>query len=316
MEEIITCKVKKLADMFDFEQISGDEVSAAREIVIPNTNRPGLELAGFYKHEEPKRIVIIGKKEQAFIKTLDVDTQKERFKHLMDEETPFILVTNDSECPVVLLEEAQRLNFPIFKTPEKSGEIMVEMVTYLDDYLAPRSNIHGVFMNVFGKGVLIIGDSGMGKSEVALELIQRGHALIADDRVDIRLVRDTIVGESPELLQGMLEIRGIGIIDVMQLFGVRAYLESDIIDFVVELNKWDDNKEYMRAGIEEQEYYHALGVDIPRLVFPVKEGRNLAVLIEAAVGDFMLKQRGIYSSKIFDERVMDFIRNQNKENIE
>ena len=168
-------------------------------------------------------------------------------------------------------------------------------------------------MNVFGKGVLIIGDSGMGKSEVALDLILRGHSIIADDRVDVTRVKNTIIGTAPELLHGMLEIRGIGIIDVMQMFGVRAYLEKEEVNFVVELRKWDDNEQYLRAGIEEQTYYEVLGMKIPLLVFPVKEGRNLAVLVESAVQDFMLKEHGINSSQIFDQRVMDFIKRRSEE---
>ena len=165
-------------------------------------------------------------------------------------------------------------------------------------------------MNVFGKGVLITGDSGMGKSEVALDLILRGHSLIADDRVDISRVKDTIIGTAPELLKGMLEIRGIGIIDVTQMFGVRAHLEKEEINFVVEFKKWDDTAHYLRAGVEEQTYYQTLGLDIPLLIFPVKEGRNLAVLVESAVQDFMLKQRGINTAQIFDQRVMDYIQKQ------
>lgn len=314
MEEMNVCTVGKLKEKFKLEQISGDEQSLLRNIEVPNTNRPGLELAGFYKHEEPRRWILIGNKEQAYIKTLDEQTQRDRFKHLLNEETPFVLLSSGKDCPEILLDIALKENFPILKTEQKSSDILVDIVTFLDSYLAPSSNIHGVLMNVFGKGVLIIGNSGMGKSEVALELIQRGHSLIADDRVDVKLTRNTVVGEAPFILKGLLEIRGIGIIDVMQMFGVRSYLESDIIDFVVELEKWDDHKTYMRAGIEDQEYYEIFGVHIPRIVFPVKEGRNLAVLIESAVGDFMLKQRGINTSKIFDERIQIMMKKQYKEN--
>ena len=311
MVERITCDVRLIKEHFNLEQVCGDEASLDRQVSVPNTNRPGLELAGFYAHAEPKRIVIIGNKETAYLKTLDREIQILRFTQLCADETPLVLITGGNPVPNALVEVAAKVNLAVFVTHEKSSSIMVGLVTYLDEVLAIRDNVHGVLMNVFGKGVLIIGESGMGKSEVALELILRGHALIADDRVDISRVKDAIWGTAPYLLKGMLEIRGIGIIDTMQMFGVNAYLEQKEIDFVVEFRKWDDKAEYLRVGIEEQAYFPALGLDIPRLVFPVKEGRNLSVLVESAVRDFMMKQRGINSAKLFDQRVIEYIELQN-----
>ncbi|CAM4143962.1 HPr(Ser) kinase/phosphatase [Erysipelothrix inopinata] len=313
MEERMSCTVKHLSEHFKLNQVTGDANALKRLIIVPNTNRPGLELTGFYAHAEKTRIVIIGNKESSFLNALSDDLQRERFDFLTSEVTPLILVTGGNAIPEVLMEVANRKNFPVFSTERASSDIMVDMVTFLDEELAPRSSVHGGLMNVFGKGVLLIGDSGMGKSEVALELVLRGHALIADDRVDISRVKEKIIGRAPELLKGMLEIRGIGIIDVTQMFGVNAYLEQEEIDFVVELRKWDDNAQYLRAGVEEQAYYEALGLKIPHLIFPVKEGRNMAVLVESAVRDFMLKQRGIHSSKIFDDRVMEYIKRQSEE---
>ncbi|MDE8291922.1 HPr(Ser) kinase/phosphatase [Erysipelothrix rhusiopathiae] len=316
MEERVSCSVKTLVDHFGFKQVAGDRESLRRRITLPNTNRPGLELTGFYAHAEPKRVVIIGNKESSFIKTLDELEQEERFGTILNEETPFALITGGNPCPPTLCKVANQKNFPVFVTERPSSDIMVEIVTFLDEVLAPTGNVHGVLMNVFGKGVLIIGESGMGKSEVALELVLRGHALIADDRVDITRVKDKIIGTAPELLRSMLEIRGIGIVDVSQMFGVRSYLEQEEINFVIEFTKWDDNQQYLRAGIEEQLPYEALGLQIPHLVFPVKEGRNMAVLVESAVRDHMLKQRGINSAELFDERVMDFIKRQAKEHVD
>lgn len=313
MSERNSCDVRLIKEHFGLEQVCGDDGSLDRLVMVPNTNRPGLELTGFFAHAEPKRIVILGNKETAFLKTLSEETQLERFDFLCnDDETPFVLVTSGNPVPKSLETVASRKNIPVFVSKEKSSSIMVALVTYLDEVLAIQDNVHGVLMNVFGKGVLIIGESGMGKSEVALELILRGHALIADDRVDISRVKDSILGTAPYLLKGMLEIRGIGIIDTTQMFGVNSYLEQIAIDFVVEFRKWDDNAEYLRVGIEEQAYFPALGLDIPRLVFPVKEGRNLSVLVESAVRDFMMKQRGINSAKLFDERVIEYIELQNK----
>lgn len=316
MEERASCSVKALAEQFNFVQVTGNEQALQRQIYVPNTNRPGLELTGFYDHAEHKRIVIIGNKETAYLEKMDYDVKVERFDKITNEKTPLVLVTSDNPCPKSLREVANRKNFPVFKTNRKSSSIMVEMVTFLDEALALQTNVHGVLMNVFGRGVLIIGDSGMGKSEVALELILRGHSLIADDRVDIKRIKNTIVGTAPELLKGMLEIRGIGIIDVMQMYGVRSYLEKEEIKFVVELKKWDNNHDYLRTGVEEETYYNTLGLDIPLLTFPVKEGRNLAVLVEAAVQEFMLSQRGVNSAQIFDQRVMDFIKKQAEKDVE
>lgn len=307
-----TCTVKDLVEHFDFIQVSGDESSLQRRIKVPNTSRPGLELAGYLKHAEPKRIVLIGNKETSYIKTLDDSLLGERIDFLTNDLTPMMLVTGNNPVSPKLIEIANQKNFPVFTSPRQTSELNVDIITYLDEALAMTTNVHGVLMNVFGKGVLIMGESGMGKSEVALELILKGHAVIADDRVDVSRVKEKLVGTAPDLIKGMLEIRGIGIIDVAQMFGVRAFLEQEEIDFVIEFQKWDDNKTYLRAGVEEQLYYELLGIKVPRLVFPVKEGRNLAVLVESGVRDFMLKQRGINSAHIFDQRVMEFIQKKNE----
>jgi HPr kinase/phosphorylase len=307
-----TCTVRQLVEHFGYTQVVGDEASLERTISIPNTSRPGLELAGFTDHVEAKRIVLIGNKETAYIETVSKEDLDTRFDFITDDRTPMILITSNNKIHPKLIAIAKEKNFPIFTTDQTTTTSIVDVITYLDEVLARMTNVHGVFMNVFGKGVLITGESGMGKSEVALELIQKGHTLIADDRVDISRVKEKLRGTAPEILKGFLEIRGIGIIDVTQMFGGGSYLEESDVDFVIEFEKWNDNSVYMRAGIEDELFYEALDVKVPRLVFPVKEGRNLAVLVESAVRDFMLKQRGINTAKIFDQRVMDFIQQQNE----
>lgn len=307
------CNVRMLSQHFKFRQVLGDDDSLNRSIEVASTSRPGLELTGFFDHFEPKRVVIIGNKESAYISSLSYDVLYQRFDFLTNALTPMILVTGDNVVPQALNDVAKLKNFPVFVTSASSSDMIVEIVTYLGEKLAMMTSVHGVLMNVFGKGVLITGESGMGKSEVALDLILEGHSLIADDRVDVSRIKDKLIGTAPTLLKGMLEIRGIGIIDVTQMYGVRSFLEQEEIDFVIEFQKWDDNKEYLRAGIEEQLYFETLGVKIPRLIFPVKEGRNLAVLVESGVRDFMLKQRGINTAQLFDERVMDYIKKQNEE---
>ena len=313
MEERKTTTVRVLVEHLKLTQLTGDDASLNRLVTVPNTNRPGLELSGFFDYAENKRIVIIGKKETAFIKGLPESEQFKPWDFLTSEETPLILITSSNPLPKVLAEIATEKNFPVFRTERASSDVMVDMVTFLDEELAPTTNVHGGLMNVYGRGVLIIGGSGMGKSELALELINRGHSLVADDRVDISRVKDMISGSAPELLRGMLEIRGIGIIDITKMFGTHAYLEAKEVDFVVELEKWDDSKEYRRVGIEQDAHYDAFGLQIPHLVFPVREGRNMAVLVESAVRDFILKQRGVDTAAEFDARVMNFIQKQNEE---
>lgn len=306
--------IRQLQDYFRFEQLTGNEQSLSRWVIVPDVNRPGLELAGFYKHTEPRRIVIIGDKEQAYIETLSVEIQKERFEQLTDGYTPTIILTHHRECPAVLMEIAGYKNFPIFRTPLTTSRLMVDLISFLDEHLAPSDSIHGVLISVYGKGVLICGESGMGKSETALELIRKGHILVADDRVDVVRVHNSIIGHSPELLQGMLEIRGIGIIDVAKMFGASALLSSAQIDLVVSLEKFDSSAEYARVGIENEQFMHILEVDVPKIVLPVKEGRTIAVLIESAVTNFRLKEMGFDSAKAFENRVYDYIEKQNAAN--
>jgi HPr kinase/phosphorylase len=235
------------------------------------------------------------------------------FEQLTDSYTPAIILARNYDCPPILFEIAQNKNFPILKTPTITYQLMVDIISFLDKELAETDTLHGVLISVFGKGVLITGDSGMGKSEVGLELIRKGHVLVSDDRVDVKRVHSDIIGFAPHLLKGLLELRGIGIIDVMRMFGASSMLDEARIDFVVYLEKWQDGKAYKRVGMDETSFMNVLDIEIPQLVFPVKEGRNLAVLIEAAVTDFNLKERGIDAGAEFDERVYNYILAQTKE---
>ena len=316
MEYKQRCLMREFNDYFEFEQVTGNEESLERWVVVPDINRPGLELVGFFDHTEPRRIVVLGDKEIAYIKTMEADYQREIFDRLTDGLTPSIILSHNHECPAILYEIATYKNFPIFRTPIKTYQLMVDVISYLDEKLAESDTIHGVLMSVFGKGVLITGESGMGKSELGLELIRKGHVLIADDRVDVQRVHNNIFGHSPELLKGLLELRGIGIIDVGRMFGASALLDTMRIDFVVYLEKWIDGKAYKRVGVDDSSTLSILGLQVPKMIFPVKEGRNLAVLIEAAVTDFTLKEKGIDASKEFDDRVFQFIVDQNNNNKE
>ena len=306
--------IKEILDHFGYEHLVGNEESLKRWVVVPDVNRPGLELTGFFEHTEPRRILIIGAKEESYLATLDEKTQRERFENILDGFTPALILTKDRKCPESLKEVAQKHNFPVLRSPQPTFRVMTDLITYLDSKLAPQDTLHGVLLNVYGKGVLIVGESGMGKSEIALELIRRGHLLVSDDRVDVARIHNKITGRAPELLQSMLEIRGLGVIDVEKMFGGSALLEETDVQLVIRLEKYMKDKEYNRGGNVEELYYSILDLSVPMVVLPVKEGRSMGVLIEAVVSNFRLRERGVNSSKDFEQKVYDHIERKNKLN--
>ena len=299
--------VKALFDYFNFERITGDEKSLLRPINITDTNRPGLELAGFFDHSQLKRIVILGDKEIAYIKTMSVNKQRKSFDFLTQEMTPTIIISKNHDCPEILKKIAKKKNFPVLRSSLPTYRLIVNIIGFLDEQLAPYTCLHGVLLSIYGKGVLITGESGMGKSEIALELIKRGHLLVADDRVDCYCIHNRITGTAPEILAGMLEIRGIGIINVSRMFGASAVLPKTEVNFVVSLEAWKQEKDYDRVGIEEKQFETIMDVEIPKITLPVKEGRSMAVIIESAVSNFSLTELGMDSAKEFEQRVLDYI---------
>ena len=314
MEEQNIVKVRTLVENFDFIQITGDDASLERPIVIADTNRPGLELAGYFENSQQKRLVILGDKEIAYIATMSVHKQRKSFDFITNEQTPAIIVTKGHKCPDVLKRYAKRKNFPIFLSSSPTYRLIVDIVAFLDEQLATSMCIHGGLLSIYGKGVLIRGESGMGKSEIALELIKRGHLLVADDRVDCYRIHNKIVGKAPELLREMLEIRGIGVINVSRMFGVSSVLPKAEINFQVNLEPWKADQDYDRVGIEEKKHENILGIDIPKIVVPVREGRCMAVIIESAVTNYMLSVMGMDSAKEFEQRVLDYIeKNKNEQ---
>lgn len=307
-------KISDFAQYFNLNQLTGNDESMERWAIVPDINRPGLELAGYFEHTEPKRIMIMGTKEISYMKTLDEEILRDRLERITDEFTPAIVISKNQEAPTMLIEIANRKNFPVFASNLPTYRLMVDIVAYLDEKLAATDNIHGVLLSIYGKGVLITGESGMGKSETALELVKSGHVLVADDRVDVYRIHNTLFGQAPELLKGMLEIRGIGIIDVAKMFGSTTILDKSEVDFIVHLEKWDEQKEYARVGIEEEQFETYIEIKVPKILIPVREGRNISVLIESAVANFNLRQQGFNSAKEFEKRVYEFIQKQNEEN--
>ena len=304
--------VKEFADYFQFEQLTGDEQSLRRSIELTDTNRPGLELAGFFDYSQAKRLVILGDKEIAYIATMSEQSQKRSFDFLTGEETPAIVITRGHECPQILRECALEKNFPVFCCEEKTNHTIVNIITWLDERLAKSVSVHGELLIIYGIGVMICGESVMGKSEIALELIKRGHQLVADDRVDCYRIHNHLVGRSPQLLEGMLELRGVGVINIARMYGVGAVAHKANVDIQITLEEFDPRANYDRVGIEEKKMVSILDVDVPKITIPVREGRSMGVIIESAVTNYMLAKDGLDSAKEFEQRVLEFIE-KNKE---
>lgn len=304
-------KLKDLLREPEFIRVTGDEESIEREIFVAEINRPGFELAGFFKHTDFRRLILFGEKEIAFVEEMSEESQLACFSKLANDETPCIIIAKGYSCPEILKNIASKRNFPIFESKQATGRISIEISAILDEALAAETLIHGVFLNIYGKGVVIKGDSGIGKSEIALELIKRGHLLIADDAIELYHIGQTIVGKAPLVLKNLLEIRGIGIIDVSKMFGVASVLPKDNVEMIIQLERWLPSKEYTRIGMEEDEVTEEiLSIRIPKIVVPVTGGRSMSAIIEAAVMNMQLKDSGYDSSQEFVNRILDNIKNK------
>ncbi len=305
--------VRDIAKYFNLEQITGDETSLNRWVVVADMNRPGFELSGYFKFTEPRRIVIIGQKEIEYISHMTEQEQRDRYPKITDGFTPMLVVTRNNEVPPILIEIGKQLNFPIFRTPQETSRFQVDLVSYLDEKLAPEDTISGVLLVVYGMGVLLTGESGIGKSETALELIRNGQVLVADDRVDVQRIHNHIHGHSPELLKGRMELRGIGIIDAQRMYGASCVKDRNRIELVIELKQYNPNTEYERVGDITPHYTNILNVMIPTIIMPVSPGRSVSALIESAVTNFQLKQSGYDASQQFREDLHAFLLKEDEE---
>lgn len=299
--------VKEIKEFFDLEQITGDDNSLNRWVVVADMNRPGFELSGYFKLTEPRRIVIIGNKEIEYISHMSEQEQRDRYPKITDGLTPMLVITKGNEIPPILKEVGMQNNFPIFRTQQETSRFQVDLVSYLDERLAEEDTISGVLLVVFGMGVLLTGDSGVGKSETALELIRNGQVLVADDRVDVQRIHNHIHGHSPDLLKGKMELRGIGIIDAQRMYGASCVKDKNRIELIIELNPYNPNIEYERVGDVVQQYEDILGVKIPKIVIPVSPGRSMSALIESAVTNYQLKKGGFDAAEIFRQDLRSFL---------
>ena len=305
--------VKKFVEKFSLKVVSGDEEALQRTLTLADINRPGLELAGYMIGSELKRLVVLGDKEIGYIRNeMDEVLQRRSFEFLTGETTPAILITHNNECPEILLEIAKRKNFPILITKTPSSHAVINVINYLDEKLAKSIIIHGELVRVFGIGVMITGKSGMGKSEIVLDLVRRGHQLVADDRVDCFRIHNQIIGKPASIIQGFMELRGVGIIDVAKMYGVTSITKQAKIDLIIHLERFVDSFDYDRIGIGEKEYCDILGIDILETSIPVSDGRPMSTIIETAVTNYLLLKDGIDSAKEFEQRILESIE-KNKE---
>ena len=276
---------------------------ATREIRTADVNRPGLQLAGFYNYFDPERLQIIGRVESTYLETLTPDQRRERFAQFMHYNIIGLVICHGMDPFPECLEMAEKYDRNLFLVRKDTSEFMADLIASLSGYLAPRLTQHGVLVEVFGEGVLITGDSGVGKSETAIELIKRGHRLIADDAVEIRRVSSkSLVGQSPENIRHFIELRGIGIINARRIFGMGAVKLSEKIDMCINLEIWDATKVYDRMGLDN-EYTDILGITVPQLTIPVKPGRNLAIIVEVAAMNNRHKRMGYNAAQEFAKQL-------------
>jgi HPr kinase/phosphorylase len=305
-------RTKDLIEKFNLELVSGEE-GINRPITTSDISRPGLEMAGYFTYYPAERIQLLGKTELTFFERLSPEERVSRMNQLCTDITPGILISRGIDIPQELIDASERESVPVMRTEMKTTRLSSRVTNYLESKLAPTTAVHGVLVDIYGVGVLITGKSGVGKSETALELVKRGHRLIADDCVEIRQEdQDTLVGTAPDLIKHLLEIRGLGIINVMTLFGAGAVRNFKRITLVINLELWDQNKQYDRLGLEE-ETMKIIDTDVTKLTVPVRPGRNLAVIIEVAAMNIRLKRMGVNAAEQFSNRLTDVIEDNDHE---
>lgn len=292
MSEIYTIPLSEIIKEFDLEVLYTPAEPETILITDNDVNRPGLQLMGFYEYFNAERIQICGNMEFAYMASLDPDVRRARIDALFATKIPLLVLARGHEIYPEMMSIAEKYGVPLLRTPRSTGEFIAALIAFLHLKLAPRITRHGVLIEVYGEGVLIVGESGVGKSETAIELVKRGHRLVADDAVEIKKVSDiSLVGSSPDNIRHFLELRGIGIINTRRLFGVSAVKVSEKIDLIIELENWNSEKVYDRMGVDN-EFTSILGVKIPSVTIPIKPGRNLSIIIEVAAINNRQKKMG------------------------
>lgn len=301
-----TVSLGKIIDEFHLETIYMPKDPAEILIDENDVTRPGLQLMGFYEYFNPERMQIIGKMEFAYLSTIDEETRTQRLDALMSRHIPALIIARELPYFSEMLDLAKKYEVPLLRSKESTSNFISGLIAFLNLNLAPRITRHGVLIEIYGEGVFITGESGVGKSETAIELVKRGHRLVADDAVEIRKVSNiSLVGSSPDNIRHFLELRGIGIINARRLFGIGAVKNTEKIELIVEMEQWNPEKIYDRMGVDTQ-FATILGVKIPMLTIPVKPGRNLAVILEVAAMNNRQKKMGYNASaELLDQLGLD-----------
>lgn len=309
---IYEAPLSDIAAEFGLENIYVPNGWEHKKIICADVNRPGFALAGFFDCFDHKRIQLFGKAEHQYISLLSSKERVYKLEQLVAHDPPAIIVTSSLSIFPELLEVAEKYGVPLFRTAETTSNIQAAIISYLNVVLAPRITRHGVLVEVYGEGILILGDSGIGKSETAIELVKRGHRLIADDAVELKRVSaKTIVGSAPEIIRHFIELRGIGIVDVRRVFGIGAVKDTEKIDMIIKLEHWDKEKFYDRLGFDTEKT-DILGINISTTTIPVCPGRNLAVIIEVAAMNNKQRRMGYNTAEHFNNRLQEFMfKNQN-----
>lgn len=292
MKTDFTISLSRIIKEFSLETLYMPDSSENILVSSTEINRPGLQMAGYYEYFDDRRIQILGISEVSFLKRFTPDKAKSRMDEFFSRKPVAVIVARGLEIEDYYVETAKEYGVPLLRTNESTSDFTAALIAFLSLHLAPRVTRHGVFVEVYGEGILLLGESGVGKSETAIELVKRGHRLIADDAVEIRKVSSkSLVGSAPDNIRHFIELRGIGIINASRIFGVGAVKLTEKIDLVIHLEQWDVNKVYDRMGLEKQTT-ELLGLNIPSLTIPVKPGRNLAVIIEVAAMNSRQKKLG------------------------
>ncbi len=295
-------KVKEVVEKFDLEILCKGSDYDTRVLTITDVNRPGLQFAGFFDYFDQERLQIIGKAEVQYLRGFSSDERRSRFRELFSYEIPALIISRNLEAFPECLEMAQHYGRTLLRTDLTAVEFTSIAIDYLNHALAPVITRHGVLLDVYGEGVIIMGDSGIGKSETAIELIKRGHRLVADDAVEIRRIGNTLIGSAPELIRDYLEVRGVGVIDIQKIFGMGAVQESTQIDLVIKFVEWTDGYVYDRLGLDE-EYIKILDIPVPCVTIPVRAGRNLAGIAEIATMNNRQKKYGFNAAQSFVDKI-------------
>lgn len=295
--------VVKIAENFQLEEIYMSEDGHSVLVSTTDVNRPGLQMVGFFDYFDAGRIQVLGKVEYTYLEKLTSEKRGEILESLFSKKVPMVVLTRGMQVFPEILTAAEKYGVCIFRTEVATSDFMSALISYLNVQLAPRRTRHGVLVEVYGEGVLIVGESGVGKSETAIELVKRGHRLVADDAVEIKRVSDkTLVGTSPDVIRHFVELRGIGIIDIKEIFGIGAVKDTESINLIIHLEKWDQNKQYDRLGLVD-EFTNIMGINVPSLTIPVKLGRNLAVIVEVAAMNNRQKRMGYNAAVELNKRL-------------